>query len=302
MRNLSIFLAAALLSAVGPAQSADLYHRQSGVQAAPSDAVADPITAANNQVAIQFVATNFDYAEREAGILLDTEKGWVLGVGAEISVMQNFIVPNFYFDAQASYLNGKTDYLGSYWGGVYGSLAQKDPAQVTDLDFRVGKGFAVSTSFMATPFIGAGFHQWDRDLGSYAETYSHGYIGGGLLLQWAATDRLVIFTSGLVGTTFAPSFTATGSYGFTDNLGESLIWKAGGGIDYAFADHWHAHAKVELTEFDYGHSGYHDFLCANAIAAACGAIGVHEPNSQTELITVKAGIGYSWGGGYVPLK
>lgn len=302
MRNLSIILSAAAFGLAGSAQAADLY--RGGSKDGPVSVVVsgpDPIIAANNQVAIQFVTTSFDYSEHEAGVLLDTEKGWVPGVGAELTVMQNFILPNFYFDAAFSYMDGKTDYLGSYWGGTYGSLAQKDPAAVTDIDFRVGKGFAVAPSFMATPFIGAGFHQWDRDLGSYAETYSHGYIGGGLLLQWAATDKLVLFASGLVGTTFAPSFTATGAFGFSDNLGETLIWKAGGGLDYAIAEHWHAHAKVELTEFGYGQSGLHDFPCANAIAAAC-AYGVHEPNSDTQLITVKAGIGYSWCNGPVPLK
>jgi len=305
MKNSRIFLSAVALLIGSSAFAADLsapdiYSAAKSYAAAP----ADPIFAANNQFAIQFVTTSFDYREHNAGVLFDTESGWVPGVGAEITVMQTFIVPNFYFDAAVSYLDGQTDYVGGPIDGSapFGSIVAKSGAQVLDLDFRVGKGFAISSSFMATPFVGTGFHQWDRGV-NQGETYSHGYVGGGMLLQWAATNKLVVSANGVVGTTFASFIDVAGPLGFSGDLGDSLIWKAGGGIDYAVTDHWHASAKVELTEFSYGRSDDHSVsaLCNSIAASTCGW-RVWEPHSDTQLITVRAGIGYSWGSGYVPLK
>ena len=294
--------ALALLALGGTANAADLYKQNGGAKDAVTGiAVSDPILAANNQAIIQFVTTNFDYMEKFAGGIpgfnacnpvdkCDSETGWVYGVGGEISVMQNVAgISNVYFDAQLSYVTGQTDYTGALTGtrtaGKYGSVTGKTGADVYDADFRFGKGFALSSALMATPYIGAGFHEWDRAVNT-GEVYSHGYVGGGLLLQWAATDKLVFSANGLVGTTYASYITVNPI--FSADLGDTMLYKVGGGIDYALTSNIHSSAKAEWTDFGYGRS------------AIVG--GAFEPDSHTSNITVKAGVGYSWGGGYVPLK
>jgi hypothetical protein len=301
-------LAAAFAMGSG-AYAADLNAGGQRAGGQKDDWSADDIVIANNQVIAQFVTANFGYKEtgdpaRYSYGTLDTEKGWVPGGGVSLSLMRNWFVSNFYFNAQYSYLNGQTSYVGSNVydlraapvTGLYGSVRAKDGAIVNDADFRVGKGFNLQPNFMVTPYLGVGYHDWERRVNG-GEEYSNGYVGGGLLLQWAPFSGVVLSAHGLAGTTFAshidvasygdtsavPARTAIyGITGFSGDLGDSAIYRVGASGDYAVTRNIHVSAGVEWVEFKYGESAiyYH----------------YYEPNSSTRNTILKVGVGYAFGG------
>jgi hypothetical protein len=244
--------------------------------------VPSTISQSNNQISAQFVATDFNYIEKMYGAPFDTEKNWVPGAGVSLSLMRSWFVDNLYFNARFAWENGKTDYVGAYQGQPFGSLVSNSGATVFDYDLRLGKGFTLQPSFMATPFLGGGFHEWDRMVNA-GEDYSHGYAGGGLLLQWSFMSRLVLSIDGFVGRTVDPQIkiaTIPGEIvGSTLPLGSSWIYKAGLSGDYAITRSLHVNAGVEWVKFDYGQS-------------PIDPTGMYlEPYSDRSNVTVKVGVG-----------
>jgi opacity protein-like surface antigen len=264
------------------------------------------IIRANSQIGVAFAATNMDYAEfnRQAaggsglpsllpeGSRLNSERGWVPGVAVTASYMSDCrgAIPNLYVFGQGTFLNGKTDYY-NYDVGV----GAKDPARIWDGDFRVGKGFEIGPSTMITPYVGVGLHDWRRTIsavpsGPLIETYSHGYAGVGLLVQFAVAPRFVVSAYGLGGGTFNSEMglndTGLPARNHTFGLGNSEIVKAGASLDYAFTDQWHVNAGVDYTYFKYGASRQE----------LLPTFGTYEPPSRTSNVTVTVGLGYSFGG------
>jgi hypothetical protein len=267
----------------------------------PIGASADDITRSNNQVAVDFAETNFGYKEIGNGILgapgapLDSESGWLPGVSASVSLMQDFGLKHLYFSARYSYLTGSTGYTGAslLGGGGFGSLKATDGANLQNVDLRLGKGFELGGSIMVTPFFGGGYQYWQRAVNT-GEDYSHGYYGGGLLVQVNPVKALVVSAEGLVGQTFESHISASpiplDPIGFSGALRDSTIYKAGASADYAVTTLVHVNAGVEYENFAYG------MYC-------CNAIGFGEPNSRTTNVTFRVGAGIAFGGSdYYPLK
>ncbi len=154
----------------------------------PFEPARNDIVSANNQIYLGVRDTDFGYAETGDGRLgtkagkLDTETRWLPGLALSYSVMGNFYLDNVYFNAQVSWDDGKTHYIGSKMGGVYGSVVTSDGATVWDTDFRLGKGFAVRPDVMLTPFLGMGTNSWDRHV-DQGERYADDYFGAGLMVQ-----------------------------------------------------------------------------------------------------------------------
>jgi hypothetical protein len=286
---------ASALALVSAANAADL----GSYKDVPSAWVSNDIIASNNQISVDFVSRAFAYKETNdasripslpSGAPLDSETGWVPGVGVSASVMKNLIVSNLYLSLEWQHLDGKTDYKGSYQScvtpGCYGTVTGKSGAVVNDLDGRIGKGFELGRSAMLTPYFGIGYHDWVRNPG-YKEDYSNGYAGAGLLLQWSPINRLVLSANGFVGTTFGSNIDVTGA--FSGALGDSAIYKAGFLADYAVTQHVHLNTGVEWQSFKYGES------------AIYGG-GMFEPSDHQDYLTVKAGVGYAFGASQAPLK
>jgi opacity protein-like surface antigen len=298
-------LAGAALASTS-AMAADMAVKAPVLKAQPSNCAYD-IIRANSQIGISAVAGNLDYAEFNQppagggplangafpqGFTLNSEKGWLPGVAVTGSYMSDCssAISNMYFFGRGTYLDGKTDYY-NYTVNVPG----KDPAKIWDGDFRIGKGFQVTPNAMLTPYIGAGVHSWERTItavpgGAFIETYRHGYVGAGLLLQVAAAPGVVLSGYGFGGSTFSPEMdfnpTTSGvAVPHTFGLGTSEIVKAGASIDYAFTPNWHANLGVDYTYFKYGASRQE----------LLPAFGIYEPPSRTYDVRVSAGIGYSFG-------
>jgi hypothetical protein len=251
------------------------------------------ILAANNQIIVQAVGTHLDYAEYDdgrtqpAGTFADSEKGWIPGIGLKVSAMGDWAVSNLYVAAEASWSKGTTGYFeGPAFGGP---LNLSHHAEIVDAAFRLGKGFSVAPNFMITPFAEFGVHQWIRDLSPLnPETYQHEYAGGGLLIQYAPVQRLVLSANGMVGSTIDPKISIAANPGINNalelGLGTALTWRLGGSVDYAITQQFHISGSVDYTEFKYGAS------------ARDPLTGIYEPNSTSKVLVTKLGLGYSWGG------
>jgi hypothetical protein len=264
--------------------------------AAPAIVEENYIIESNNQISVDFVAPHLDYAEYGDGRLgtqtgiLDTEKGWVPGVGGKLSVMNNWIFQNFYFAAEGSYAKGKTDYVGSVIGGVFGSVVTKDPAVFKDADFRLGKGFQLSPNAMFTPYFEYGWHQWVRTVNA-GETYTNQYAGVGGLLQISPGPKWVFSANGFVGSTIDPHIFIAANPGSNlaihTSLGTSVTYKVGLAADYAITRNLHVNAGVDFAHFNYG---------ASPSVADPFAGFIWEPMSKSFVTTAKVGLGYAWGG------
>ena len=243
------------------------------------------IIASNNQIIAEFVGTDLDYAEHGGDYgtptgLLDTEKGWVPGFGLKVSVMGNLWLGNDYLEAEFSRSDGHTRYVGSLIGGLFGSVKGNDGATFTDLDARYGKGYALRTNFMITPYAELGYHKWDREV-NQGETYTNFYVGAGALVQWSPVSRLVLSANAMIGTTFSSHIDVAGPFGFSDSLGNSAIYKLGVGVDYAMTTHLHLSTGLDYTDFKYG-------------ASPLQSSGFFEPHSTTKITALKVGIGYAF--------
>jgi hypothetical protein len=252
----------------------------------------NPILIANTQVGLGIVGHRIDYYETTPTIpRFSSERGWLPGLQLGLSAMGPMgDVTNIYVMGAFTWIQGRTEY-GASGGPV---TADRSGADIRTLDIRLGKGFDVAANWMITPYLGVGYRSWNRDLSNrsgpfgYSELYEHGYVGGGLLVQWAATDRIVLSASGLVGTTLAPKMATSFNGGalidpLTYDLGSSAVYMAGLSADYAITREWHANAGVDFLSFRYG-------------ASAVALDGSLEPDSRTSNWTLKAGFGYSFYG------
>jgi hypothetical protein len=274
----------------GPGWAADLPTMKA--PPVPPPLATNDIINANNQMAVDFLGTSFGYTEfasfavpgTPSGGKLDTETRWIPGVNASLSVMRNWFVENFYFNAQVSYSSGDTHYTGqNIHGGGFGSLTTSDYAHVLDTDFRIGKGFAIQSNVMLTPYLGFGSHYWDR--GPLPEDYSNGYVGAGLLTQYAPMSKVVLSAYGLIGGTVGPSISVhAGVNSWSGDLGDSAIYKTGASIDYALIGNIHVNAGLDYVYYQYGQSAQH--------VLAGGTFS--EPHSTTSNLMAKVGLGYAF--------
>lgn len=289
------------------------------VASQPASAGVEDIISANSQVGVQFVTTDIDYTEKtNAGVVADTETGYIPGFGVSLSVMKNLIFGNDYFAFQFSQVHGDTHYIGS--GAVpvlvnsnidnnYGSLTQDNRASLIDFSGRFGKGFELTDTLMATPYVEIGHHNWNRkiisdtpnnvpgvfpgSLGSN-EDYNNYYYAFGSMLQFSPLHNLVLTANAMVGSTFSSTMkssgvtqilTAIGPNGEagTVNLGSSVFYKVGLGFDYGVYKNFHVNASAEYVGFDYGRS-----------VMTGPSASYYEPDSQTNYTIVKAGVGYAF--------
>lgn len=254
------------------------------------------IHAANNQVSLKAISTNFDYTETGDGRLgtktgiLDTETGGVPGFMISAAVSKNLIFKGDYLGVDFSKTNGNTNYVGSYQGGNYGDLRTTSSANTTDLAVRYGKSFDVSKEASITPYAEFGYHEWGRGVNS-GETYTHKHYGVGVLAQYSPMQKLVLSANAMIGNTLDSSISVnaidTRVSAFSEGLGNSTITKFGVAADYAFTKSLHGQVGLNRTSFDYGAG-----VAVNNTGTSGGKMW--EPSSSTTLINTEIGLGYAF--------
>lgn len=244
------------------------------------------IKVSNNQLGLQLMSMNMDYAEKDdAGVLLDTEKGPVSGTTVFFTSMRTRA--NVYFQGQYSRNDGKTNYVGGLLGPPptpYGSIVTTSVAKITNYSFRLGRGFETGNYYihnhasMLTPYIELARQEWYRGVNA-GETYYHNAYGIGLLWQISsAGSYLVTSVNGLVGKTFGAYIDVSGY--FSGALGNATLYKAGINLDYALSKVLHLNRGVDYVGYSYGKSDVYS--------------GYLEPDSTTTILLYKAGLAISF--------
>ena len=298
---------ALLLASVAAGTAADMQTQTFPVKAAAvvQSGAANPILYVNNQISLDAIAQHIDYlatgryAPQSPIGPTNSERGWQPGLQLTGSAMFDLgPLSNVYIMGQFSWAKGNSAYSGALIPTLanvakgkipaYGSLVRTSEAETKDFDFRLGKGFEVSQDWMLTPFVGFGYHVWDRGTNPFRE-YENGYAGGGMMIQWAPTRQWVISANGLVGSTLGPRVSTPDNPEYsptTLNLGSKLMWKAGLSADYALTQQWHANAGLDYTRIDYGAS--------SEARSKAGYEPVPDRDSRSDIWAVKAGVGYSF--------
>ncbi len=246
------------------------------------------IRASNNEVGIQFRSTNVNYKETGNGQLgtstgtLDTESGRVSGYALSVSTMRNLWLGNDYVALEYDRASGNTNYAGALQGGTFGSVVSTSTAEIIDYSMRYGKGFIVGKQLMLTPYLELGSHEWDRGV-NLGETYNHDYYGIGALCQFSPIGKLVLSANALLGSTFKSNVDVVGA--FSGPLGNSRLYKAGLGADYAFTKHFHGSIGVDYVHFNYGIS---------SIYPIGGGLVAWEPDSKTTYTMAKIGLDFGF--------
>jgi hypothetical protein len=250
----------------------------------------DFIVESNNQIIAEFVEAHLDYSEYAGAYgtlpgLLDTEKGWVPGFGAKLSVMNSAFVNNAYFEAEFTRSQSRTAYEGGVIGGCgYGCVLKDDEAIFTDFHNRYGQGFEVQPDFMITPYVEWGYHRWNRAVNA-GETYDNYYVGAGGMAQYSPLSRLVLSANAMIGATVGSWIDVNAITGFapawSDKLGNSLTYDIGGSADYGVTRSLHVTAGLDYAYFKYG-------------ASPLQPSGFFEPRSATGMTTAKLGLGYAF--------
>jgi len=265
----------------------------SGSSASSAGGGSSDIKAANNQIGYQSISTSVSYTETGNGVqttagTLDTETGAISGSAYYFSAMNDVLLGNDYFRATYDMSIGYTNYIGASLNlpngptGVYGSLVGTSSAVLKNITARYGKGFAYRGNAMLTPYFEIGVHTWDRGVNG-GERYSHNYYAYGLLTQYSLGNKLVLSVDAMGGHTNGSAIAVTSTTqitGFTTALGDSELYKIGVALDYALGAKLHVNAGVDYTAFVYGIS-------------ATQPSGLLEPDSNTNYITVRFGLG--WG-------
>ena len=229
---------------------------------------------ADNAVYVSTGADLFSYQE-SVSPLPDSEHGWLVSLGAGVSYLSS---GDWYFALDGDGALGDAAYNGAllaspsvpYYGTTHEAMAS--------IDAKVGKGFELSDSFMATPYIELGARGWRRDLSAtQREDYGNFEGLGGLMMQWSPVNRWVVTAYGAAGTTFSGRMDSGGN---RYHLGEAGAYKVGGKIGYAFLPRWQVFTSYDYNAFRYVNS--------EVIGSS------YEPSSQTQNNACRLGLSYSY--------
>ncbi len=275
-----------------------------GAAVAASQTPPRAILRLNNSIEASYQLSQLHYGETKNNAYLDTENGKVHGEALGISWMGNIGARDDGGDADASwelknvYLSLSYGYVTgdvSYQGGIQDcstnpctitSYAGTSHARIKDWSAKVGKGFVLSNDFMATPYLGFGTHEWDRDLlgtYGYSETYQNDFYDLGGLFQYALSKRCVVSADLAVGATGHGSVTSPDA---SMELGSSAYYDAGLAVDVALASRLHAFAEARYKRFKYGYSNWYPIPGTNLAAM--------EPNSTTGAASYNVGLRYAY--------
>ena len=238
-----------------------------------------------NNTAWVAAGTSFNNYKETVSPIPDSERGWLPSVAGGVDYMTN---SNLYLSVDASGAFGNEHYNGAVYDSntnTYDIPYQtRTNETVATVDGKVGQGFYVSNRVMLIPYGDLGFRYWDRDLGQgQDEKYQTMMALGGLMLEIAPTDRLVLSGYASGGTTFFNRMTTSGN---AYQLGSAGVEKVGAKIGYDLT------RKVELfTTLDYGH--FHNGRSQNNTEIINNVEYISdEPGSRTSDTTMRVGLGY----------
>lgn len=260
-------------------------------------AIADTsITGSNNEVSVALGAHHLRYHELDVyhqtgGAYLDSESGTQPAVRTTLSRQGPlFGIRDMYSAFELTAAAGHSNYGGysilvASPHGIGAPLRQNKFGVTVDAGFKLGRSFELFRpgSFQVTPYLDYGYHRWARDS---IETYSNHFAGVGLLLQYAASTRLVV-TADLAVDRMLLAQVHT-AHGVDETLSPGMVRTLRLAGDYRITPHLHATATWQARSFNYGQS-------ATVSGWYSGMYGDwYEPTSKTIEQLLMVGIAYAF--------
>ncbi len=176
-----------------------------------------------------------------------SSRGWLPGVTAYARAMRDYAgVRHLYVSLRDHYAWG-----GVHQGGLPGSGGFVHQNAVY---LRLGKGFAVRSDWLLTPYLQVGDQYQNRELGPGSTLSTHNrVVGGGLMIQYALTPAVVLGVDGSVGATVDPTINARGIFPGADRHPASRLADAVSvTVDDRLTRHFHAFGRVAYDHRAYG--------------------------------------------------
>ena len=171
---------------------------------------------------------------------------------------------------------GNDHYKGAYVSDPSVPITATTHSTIVTVDAKVGKGFILGQSVVATPYFNFGYRYWERDLGNDQMEYYHHYavLGGGMV-QYSPIDKVVLSAYGATGMTFGGQMRMGG---VDYDLGSAAEYKLGAKIGYTFTERLEVFTSLDFDHFRYVKSDV--------------KAGIYEPSSFTSDTAVRVGIAY----------
>ncbi|HQU15471.1 MAG: hypothetical protein B7Z66_07245 [Chromatiales bacterium 21-64-14] len=190
---------------------------------------------------------------------------------------------------------GNTDYAGHTQGGA--PLLATTDNTMHDVRARVGYPVALTRNLDVLPFLEGGYYQWDRAVANgtpsaIEEVYTHGYVGAGGRLFYAATPRWVFSATVDAGSTVAPGMDAVSPIQGSATLGTHAYAGVALQEDYRLRGDWHLFARASYRYFGYGLSSR--FPISALVNGQTFNGTASEPNSTTEQVRYSVGVAYNF--------
>lgn len=224
------------------------------------------------------VGTDFLNYKEALTPITDSERGSLPSLAGGVSYMGN---SNIYLAFEGNVAFGDEDYNGALQNRYTGATTpykSTTNSTITNLDGKLGKGFALGRSMMLTPYGEVGFRYWTRDLGQYGtEDYDNFNALAGLMFQLSPIDRLILTAYGSAGMAFGGEMKTSGD---TYDLGSSGMYKLGGKVGFDVTRKVELFTSLDFSHFRYVNSSWVD----NAM----------EPSSFTNDTAIRVGLAYHY--------
>jgi hypothetical protein len=245
------------------------------------------IAAAMSQVSLSLGALSQHYTEYlPGGVVFDSEHGRLYASGLAIGGQG----PHFGTNLSLQVTKGSDQYIGGLQQINQNGTVTYIPTtgttrnSIVDLQLAFREGFSPVRDLALLPTVVAGYNHWNRQLtgiGSYHESYSNGYYGGGLTAAVQFPGDLVFSTGFLAGRSNGPSLeadlTPSGGGVLTFHLGNEHWRQYNARLTWLVPHHtFSLYLDYDLTQFGYGQSPV--------------VYGMSEPDSTTQWNTIMLGI------------
>lgn len=246
------------------------------------------------EIGVSFEPSSIAYREYENGEEQDSEHGWIPGVGAKASLVQDrFKLTNLLFDVTYDFNDGSSDHRSkSLTGGS--PLHYSAPFRSNDVSFWIGKGFLPTPKLFLTVEAQAEYREWLRQLPqallAIREDYTFWAPGLALGASYNPLHHLVVKAKAGFGYTISPTNATIGNPtnqtpNLTLALGNRSVWRTTAGADWAITRRFHTFAEANYSHFIFGRSATEHFGDGGSEL---------EPSSVTDLTKVNMGLAWSF--------